>query len=135
MAYFEKEILFVGKSFSAYKIIRNGKCLFDDDYEKLENNKKFISSYRNFFTHLGRYCDGDSTPKIKKIEGRNKGDGAIEYEFILSDYRFYLFHYNEETIFVYIELKDTKKQKRTIKRLRKIKNDYISFIESENKDD
>jgi len=107
-----------------YKLVNDNRCEFDEFCEMLERRKD-SSKLRTILAIMDSVSNLIRLPKTKfrELEGRPSGDNIKEYEIKKKPYRVYLFKDSEGNITVFGSIKSF--QKKDIKRLRAIKNEYI----------
>lgn len=109
---------------SFFKLIIDNICEFDEFCELLERSKEG-SKLRSIFGIMESVANLNRLPetKFRELKGRPAGDNVKEYEIKKKPYRIYLFKDDAGNIIVFGSSK--KLQKRDIKRLRQIKNEYL----------
>lgn len=109
---------------SFFKLIIDNRCEFDEFCELLERRKEG-SKLRSIFGIMESVANLNRLPetKFRELKGRPAGDNIKEYEIKKKPYRIYLFKDDAGNIIVFGSSK--KLQKKDIKRLRQIKNEYL----------
>ncbi|HOK26993.1 MAG TPA: hypothetical protein PLX87_10755 [Bacteroidales bacterium] len=109
---------------SFFKLIIDNRCEFDEFCELLKRRKE-DSKLRSIFGIMESVANLNRLPetKFRELKGRPAGDNVKEYEIKKKPYRIYLFKVDAGNIIVFGSSK--KLQKKDIKRLRQIKNEYL----------
>jgi len=109
---------------SFFKLIIDNRCEFDEFCELLKRRKE-DSKLRSIFGIMESVANLNRLPetKFRELKGRPAGDNVKEYEIKKKPYRIYLFKDDAGNIIVFGSSK--KLQKKDIKRLRQIKNEYL----------
>jgi len=109
---------------SFFKLIIDNRCEFDEFCELLKRRKE-DSKLRSIFGIMESVANLNRLPetKFRELKGRPAGDNIKEYEIKKKPYRIYLFKDDAGNIIVFGSSK--KLQKKDIKRLRQIKNEYL----------
>ncbi|HQJ76236.1 MAG TPA: hypothetical protein PKW14_11680 [Bacteroidota bacterium] len=105
-------------------MIIDNRCEFDEFCELLKRRKE-DSKLRSIFGIMESVANLNRLPetKFRELKGRPAGDNVKEYEIKKKPYRIYLFKDDAGNIIVFGSSK--KLQKKDIKRLRQIKNEYL----------
>lgn len=119
-----KKIDQVKGKISFFKLLIDNRCEFDEFCELLERRKEG-SKLRSIFGIMESVANLNRLPetKFRELKGRPAGDNVKEYEIKKKPYRIYLFKDDAGNIIVFGSSK--KLQKKDIKRLRQIKNEYL----------
>lgn len=121
-----KEIEGIEGELKLYKLIKDGKCFFDEfwtTYEKTGNTKKELATIQTRMTLIANRAN---LPKDKFRQLKTpKKDSIKEYEIKTRNLRVYLFHDEENGKIIVLGGKKTM-QKKDINRFRNIKKEYFN---------
>lgn len=122
------EISASGSSVKFYKLVSNGRCLFDKFRKECEKSqyRKNLADADAIIDSLSR---GEIVPpkKHSKLKHRDKNDNIEDFEIRCGRVRVYYFIDPQNgSIVVLGNIKEEKEQKSDIRTLRRLKHEYIN---------
>ncbi len=120
-----KEIREVSGINKIYKLLINGKCDFDEFIEQIRSEGTYANELDQIQAHLEDLGNNNLIPhnKFKELQ-RDKKDNAKDFELRTNHLRVYLIRENQRNKLIILAGKKTT-QRADIKRMRKIKKDYL----------
>lgn len=125
-----KEIEILNSKVRFYKLINNGRCLYDEFEEEIIMNGNYQDELDTIQAIIERVAQMlPISPNKFKLLSRNKKDPYPDYEIKSNRLRVYLFKQQKTgNIIVLGGIKTTEGQKRDIEKMRKIKKEYFNEV-------
>ncbi len=115
------------EKFSFYKLKIDGNCLYEDFYNKYQQDPNLKSQFNQIETRIIAIAKGNQNqlpPSKFKILKRDKSDKIVDYEIKTKNLRLYFFKDDENRIIVLGGKKGS--QVKDLKKMRSIKKEYFT---------
>lgn len=111
-----------------FKLLKDGKCMFDDYYNEISNNNRIFKDLLNILSVMDYMAETNAILPKTKFNSIKQGNKIIGYEFKKNDLRVYCMKPVENVVVIFGGYK--KNQKEDIKKLNRIVDEIGEELET-----
>ena len=111
-----------------FKLLKDGKCMFDDYYNEISNNNRIFKDLLNILSVMDYMAETNAILPKTKFNSIKQGNKIIGYEFKKNDLRVYCMKPVENVVVIFGGYK--KNQKEDIKKLNRIVDEIGEELEA-----